>query len=92
MRRSTAASRGGSLSPTTSPLLVGRDARRIEDTRQLYKGAYRRGPVTMNAIAAVTPRCGTSKTLDAPVYQLLAARRAMQYAHGHANGSTETTR
>ena len=37
------------------PLLVGRDARRIEDIWQfLYKGAYwRRGPVTMAAIAAV---------------------------------------
>ena len=37
------------------PLLIGRDARRIEDTWQyLYKGAYwRRGPVTMAAIAAV---------------------------------------
>ena len=37
------------------PLLVGRDARRIEDTWQyLYRGAYwRRGPVTMTAIAAV---------------------------------------
>src|SRR5678816_2078056 len=37
------------------PLLVGRDARRIEDTwHYLYKGAYwRRGPVTMTAIAAV---------------------------------------
>src|SRR5436190_1763554 len=37
------------------PLLIGRDARRIEDTWQyLYKGAYwRRGPVTMSAIGAV---------------------------------------
>ena len=37
------------------PLLVDRDARRIEDIWQfLYKGAYwRRGPVTMTAIAAV---------------------------------------
>ncbi len=37
------------------PLLIGRDARRIEDTwHYLYKGAYwRRGPVTMTAIAAV---------------------------------------
>ena len=36
------------------PLLIGRDARRIEDTWQyLYKGAYwRRGPITMAAIAA----------------------------------------
>ena len=37
------------------PCLIGRDARRIEDTWQyLYRGAYwRRGPVTMTAIAAV---------------------------------------
>src|ERR1700744_5967358 len=37
------------------PLLIGRDARRIEDTWQLLsRGAYwRRGPVTMRAIAAV---------------------------------------
>ena len=40
------------------PLLINRDARRIEDTWQyLYKGAYwRRGPVTMAAIAAVEER------------------------------------
>ena len=38
-----------------APLLIGRDPARIEDTWQyLYKGAYwRRGPVTMTAIAAV---------------------------------------
>ena len=37
------------------PTLMGRDSRRIEDIWQyLYKGAYwRRGPVTMSAIAAV---------------------------------------
>src|SRR5215204_6857542 len=37
------------------PLLIGRDARRIEDLWQyFYKGAYwRRGPVTMTAIAAI---------------------------------------
>ena len=37
------------------PCLIGRDAHRIEDLWQLlYKGAYwRRGPVTMSAIAAV---------------------------------------
>ena len=41
------------LSEHVVPLLIGRDARRIEDTWQyLYKGAYwRRGPVTMTAIA-----------------------------------------
>ena len=39
------------------PLLIGRDARNIEDTwHLLYKGAYwRRGPVTMCAIGAVVP-------------------------------------
>src|SRR6202000_2731440 len=37
------------------PALIGRDARRIEDIWQfLYRGAYwRRGPVTMRALAAV---------------------------------------
>ena len=37
------------------PLLIDRDATRITDTWQyLYRGAYwRRGPVTMTAIAAV---------------------------------------
>src|SRR5262245_65481566 len=43
------------LSDHVVPLLIGRDARRIEDTWQyLYKGAYwRRGPGTMTAIEAV---------------------------------------
>src|SRR5207253_11192325 len=49
------------LSDHLLPLLIGRDARRIEDTWQyLYKGAYwRRGPVTMTAIAAVEDRKST---------------------------------
>src|SRR4029450_11956817 len=43
------------LQDHVAPLLIGRAARLIEDTWQyLYKGAYwRRGPVTMTAIAAV---------------------------------------
>src|SRR5438045_9557874 len=57
------------------PLLIGRDARRIEDIWQyLYKGAYwRRGPVTMCAISAVDTALWDilGKTLDTPVYQLL---------------------
>src|SRR5467141_127410 len=76
------------------PLLIGRDARRIEDMWQyLYKGAYwRRGPVTMTAIAAVDTAlwdiCG--KALNAPVYQLLGgASRDSVLVYGHANGSTE---
>src|SRR5713226_8828192 len=45
----------GYLSEHVIPLLIGRDARRIEDIWQyLYKGAYwRRGPVTMCSIGAV---------------------------------------
>src|SRR6478672_7184802 len=56
------------------PLLIGRDARRIEDIWQyLYKGAYwRRGPVTMSAIAAVDVALWDikAKALGAPLYDL----------------------
>src|SRR5207249_1962882 len=82
------------LSDHVVPLLIGRDARRVEDIWQyLYKGAYwRRGPVTMTAIAAVDTAlwdiCG--KALDTPVYQLLGgASRDGVMVYGHANGSTE---
>src|ERR1700730_8631619 len=73
------------------PLLIGRDARRIEDTWQyLYKGAYwRRGPVTMTAIAAVDTALWDilGKTLNTPVYQLLGGRsRDSVLVHAHANG------
>jgi len=75
------------------PCLIGRDAHRIEDTWQfLYRGAYwRRGPVTMSAIAAVDMALWDikGKVAGLPVYQLLggAAREgAMVYAH--ANGET----
>jgi len=51
------------LSEHVVPCLIGRDPQQIEDIWQyLYKGAYwRRGPVTMSAIAGVTRRCGTSR-------------------------------
>src|ERR1044071_5629152 len=75
------------------PLLEGRDARRIEDIWQfLYKGAYwRRGPVTMSAIAAVDTALWDikGKMLDTPVYQLLGgASREAVMVYGHASGTT----
>jgi mannonate dehydratase len=75
------------------PLVVGRDARRIEDIWQfLYKGAYwRRGPVTMSAIAAVDTALWDikGKALGVPVYQLLggASRDAVR-VYGHASGES----
>jgi len=75
------------------PLLQGRDARRIEDIWQfLYKGAYwRRGPVTMSAIAAVDTALWDikGKALDTPVYQLLGgASREAVMVYGHASGTS----
>src|ERR1700748_347478 len=76
-----------------APLLAGRDAGRIEDTWQyLYRGAYwRRGPVTMAAIAAVDTALWDIKAKAAgmPLYQLLggACREGVR-VYGHANGDT----
>ncbi|MGK6356725.1 D-mannonate dehydratase ManD [Sphingomonas sp. DT-207] len=75
------------------PCLIGRDAHRIEDIWQyLYKGAYwRRGPVTMSAIAAVDMALWDikGKIAGLPVYQLLGgASREGCMVYGHANGST----
>jgi mannonate dehydratase len=74
------------------PCLVGRDAHRIEDLWQfLYRGAYwRRGPVTMSAIAAVDTALWDIKAKIAglPLYQLLGgASRQGVMVYGHANGA-----
>lgn len=74
-------------------LLIGRDADRIEDTWQyLYRGAYwRRGPVTMAAIAAVDVALWDLKAKRAgmPLYQLLGGRcREGVTVYAHANGKS----
>lgn len=75
------------------PCLIGRDARRIEDIWQFfYRGAYwRRGPVTMSAIAAVDTALWDIKAKAAgmPLYQLLGgASRTGVMVYGHANGNS----
>lgn len=73
------------------PCLIGRDAHRIEDVwHYLYRGAYwRRGPVTMSAIAAVDMALWDikAKVAGLPLYQLLGgAARDGCTVYGHANG------
>jgi mannonate dehydratase len=74
------------------PCLIGADPRRIEDIWQyLYRGAYwRRGPVTMSAIAAVDTALWDikAKMANMPLYDLLGGKsRDGVLVYGHANGA-----
>ncbi|MFN7127913.1 MAG: D-mannonate dehydratase ManD [Brevundimonas sp.] len=80
------------LEDHVAPCLIGMDPRRIEDIWQyLYRGAYwRRGPVTMRAVAAVDVALWDIKAKMAgmPLYDLLGGRsRDGVMVYGHANGS-----
>src|ERR1700677_5246782 len=73
------------------PCLIGRDPFQTEDIWQyLYRGAYwRRGPVTMTAIAAIDVALWDikGKALKTPLYNLLGGKsREGVLVYAHANG------
>jgi mannonate dehydratase len=73
------------------PCLIGRDPFQTEDIWQyFYRGAYwRRGPVTMTAIAAIDMALWDikGKAFNTPVYNLLGGKsRDGVLVYGHANG------
>jgi mannonate dehydratase len=79
------------LSDHLIPSLIGRDPFQTEDLwHYFYRGAYwRRGPVTMTAIAAIDMALWDikGKALNTPVYNLLGGRsRTGVMVYGHANG------
>jgi mannonate dehydratase len=78
------------LSEHVIPCILNRDPFQTEDIWQyLYRGAYwRRGPVTMSAIAAVDMALWDikGKALNTPVYNLLGGRSrdgVLVYCHAH---------
>lgn len=76
-----------------APVLIGRDPARIDDTwHYLYRGAYwRRGPVTMSAIAGIDTALWDikGKVAGLPLFQLLGGRsREAVTVYGHASGAT----
>ena len=79
------------LEEHVAPCLIGRDAHMIEDIWQyLYRGAYwRRGPITMAAVAAIDMALWDikGKVAGLPLYQLLGGRsRDGVTVYVHANG------
>src|SRR6202041_1384325 len=79
------------------PCLIGRDPFQTEDIwHYFYRGAYwRRGPVTMTAIAAIDMALWDikGKALGVPVYNLLGGKSrsgAMVYAHATGRDIPET--
>src|SRR5699024_5587390 len=76
-----------------APTLIGRDEPQIEAIWQyLYRGPYwRRGPVTMSAVAAIDMALWdiAAKKAGEPLYKLLGgASRTGLLAYAHASGST----